>query len=266
MAKLRFRVEINKGGVGVSMSKLASVTAEIEKFLQMLVSDIAIEDTTGKWIAKDFDNNSVDFTSEYVGLVTIPDEHKFNEAVEYITADVIAYDEKPAKIGIGTILQYANIAKTFDADEAIRFGLYNGRGDNISLFRSLSKQHALEIQQALKLDDKIQYLGGIQGVIHSIITERKKGAKTSFRIRELYSDNLVTCYYNKNQYNEVVSVLEKQGAVVHIQGWITASRAAHKTLYMEVEKIEPAVEYRNGDLDKFIGLWVDKSGDSEKAN
>ena len=266
MAKLRFRVEINKGGVGVSMSKLASVTAEIEKFLQMLVSDIAIEDTSGKWIAKDFDNNSVDFTSEYVGIVTVPDEHKFNEAVAYVTAEDIAFDNKPAKIAIGTILQYSNIAKTFDADEAIRFGIYNGHGDTVSLYRNLSKQHSLEIQQILKVDDKIQYLGGIQGVIHSIITEGKKGKKTSFKIRELYSDNLITCYYNKSQYNEIVSVLKKRGAIVHVEGWITVSRAERKMLGLDIERIEPAVEYLEGDLDKFIGLWADTSDNPDGSD
>lgn len=266
MAKLRFRVEINKGGVGVSMSKLASVTAEIEKFLQMLVADIVIEDTNGKWIAKDFDNNSVDFTSEYVGLVTIPDEHNFNEAVNYITAANISYDTKPAKIGVGTILQYSNIAKTFDADEAIRFGIYNGNGEDIQAYRSLSKQHALEIQQELKVDDRVQYLGAIQGIIHSIITE---GKRTSFKIRELYSDTLITCNYNKNQYNEIVSVLKRQGAIIHVEGWITASRTDRKTLWLDIERIEPAAEYRKGDLDKFIGLLADttdNSGDLDKAN
>ncbi len=256
MAKLRFRVEINKGGVGVSMSKLASITTETEKFLQMLVSDIVIEDTDGQWIAKDFDNNSVDFTSEYVGLVTTPDEHNFNEAANYITDEKIVFDNKPAKIKIATLLQYSYITKTFDADEAIRVGIFNGNGDKVEEYRSLSKQHGFEIQQNLQVDDKIEYLGSIQGIIHSVVTE---GKKTSFKIRELYSDNLIICYYNKNQYNDVVSVLEKQGAVIHIEGWVTGSRAEQKPLYMKVERIEPAIEYREGDLDKFIGIFSDIS-------
>lgn len=254
MAKLRFRVEINKGGVGVSMSKLASITTETEKFLQMLVSDIVIEDTSGQWIATDFDNNSVDYTSVYVGLTTVPDEHNFNEAVSYITAQKLDFEHKPAKIKPATVLQYSYITKTFDADEAINFGIFNGNGDKVKEYRSLSKQHALEIQQKLQIGDKIEYLGSIQGIIHSVITE---GKKTSFKIRELYSDNLITCFYSKSQYNDIVTVLKKQGAIIHIEGWITGSRLEQKPLYVKIERIESAIEYREGDLDKFIGIFSD---------
>jgi hypothetical protein len=100
----------------------------------------------------------------------------------------------------------------------------------------------------------MKYLGSIQGIIHSIITE---GKNTSFKIRELYSNNLIPCYYNKNQYNDIVAVLKTQGAVIHVQGWITGSQTEQRPLYVEIEKIEPAVEYREGDLDKFVGLYSD---------
>lgn len=264
MAKLRFRIELNKGGVGVSMSKLASITAETEKFLQMLVSDIVIEDINGQWIAKDFDNNSVDFNNEYVGVVTIPDELHFNEAVDFITAEEIDFNNKPAKIRSATLLQYSNIAKSIGADEAIVFGIFNGNGDGLKAYRSLSKQHASDIQQKLKSNDIIEYLGSIQGVIHSVITE---GNNTSFKIRGLYSGNLITCFYNKSQYNNIVSILKKQGATVHVQGWIKGSQAEQKPLYMQVDKIEPAVEYREGDLDTFIGVFSDVSDvNIEKQN
>jgi hypothetical protein len=255
MAKLRFRVELNKGGTGVTMAKLASVTQETEKFLQMLLLDIAVENRNGKWIAKDFENNSVDFNVEWVGFVETADERKFNNAVEVITSTQLNVAKLPSNIKRATVMQYSNIAKSIDEDEVLCVGLFDENENAVKEIRPLSKQHSIEIQQNLKVEDKLQYLGSIQGIIHSIITE---GKDTTFKLRELSSDELVVCNYNKTQYDAIVDALKKQGAVVHVQGWITASKLKQKRLFLDVEKIKPAVEYVDSDVDKFIGLLADK--------
>ncbi len=69
MARLRIRIELNRGGVGVPLHKLSSVVHEAQKFFQMVAQDVHIEKNQGEWLAFDFDNESLNFTAEYVGPV-----------------------------------------------------------------------------------------------------------------------------------------------------------------------------------------------------
>ena len=262
IARLRFRVELNPGGDGVSMAKLASVTQETEKFLKLLISDLAIEDQAGNWIAKDFDNNSVDYTSEYVGLINEIDSSNFDSALHYVTDENIDLDKLPVRIRPATIAQYSNIAYKIDNDEAITFGIFNGNG--IKVRRKLSKQTALQIQQQLKeADYSVEYLGTIQGVIHSQIFE---GKDESFRIRELYSENLIKCLYDKHQYSDIVGALKTKGAVVFVSGWVTAAKLQRQPNSIKVMRIEVAPEYVAGDVDKFIGLFGPSTPDGDREH
>ena len=43
MSRLRIRMELNRGGVGVPLHKLASVVDEAQKFFRMLGEDVRIE-------------------------------------------------------------------------------------------------------------------------------------------------------------------------------------------------------------------------------
>lgn len=261
-ARLRFRVELNPGGDGVSMAKLASVTLETEKFLKLLISDLGVEDQAGNWIAKDFDNNSVDYTSEYVGLVNQIDADNFDSALLYVTDENIDLTQLPVRIRPATIAQYSNIAQKIDNDEAVTFGIYNGRG--IREHRKLSKQTALQIQQQIKdADYPVEYLGTIQGVIHSQIFE---GKDESFRIRELYSENLIKCLYDKRQYSEIVSALKKKGAVVFVSGWVTATKLQRQPNSIKIARIEVAPDYVQGDVDRFIGLFASSTREENQES
>lgn len=261
MPKLRFRVEINKGGEGASMSKLAAITAQTEKFLLMLVQDVGVENPNGQWVAKDFDNNSVDYNAEWVGIVTPSDEVSFNAALNYVTSPDIDLGQRPPQIRPSTIFTYTSIAQAIDVDEAVHFGIFGNNGDG-SIFepRQLTKQHALDLQAELKVDDTVTYLGSIQGIVHSAVVE---GKERSFKLRALYSGELIKCDYELSQYDDLVEMLEKQEAVVHVEGWMTASHTTQKVLSVKVVKMERAADYENGDEDKFIGLLSNRSLDSD---
>ncbi len=69
MARLRVRMELNRGGVGVPLQKLAHVVDEAHKFFKMLGEDVHLGKDQGEWLGFDFDNKSLNFTAEYIGRV-----------------------------------------------------------------------------------------------------------------------------------------------------------------------------------------------------
>lgn len=250
MPTLRFRVEINKGGEGATMSKLVSITQETEKFLLMLVRDLGVK-PDGKWIAKEFVNASIEYNAEWVGSVSSADLEKFNASLRLITAPTVDFADFPTRIR-PALYQYAQIAKGIDEDESVSFGIFgtNGSSDQIVDRPVLSKQRSIQIEEALEVDDKIEYLGSIQGVIHSVVAEGKR----SFKIRELYSSLLIKCNYDDSLYDDVVSALTKASRVIHVEGWFSALKSTQKVVEVRVTRIEPAVQYKEGDVEAFVGL------------
>ena len=70
MSRLRVRIELNRGGVGVPLNKLASVVQQAQSFFRMLGDDVHIDQSQGDWLGFDFDHESLNFTAEFVGAVT----------------------------------------------------------------------------------------------------------------------------------------------------------------------------------------------------
>jgi hypothetical protein len=114
MSRLRIRVELNRGGVGVPLHKLASVVHESECFFQMLAEDVHIQKERGEWLAFDFDHESLNFTAEFVGPVTADQVGAFANAFGGSTS-----------LRRATIAQFTRIADAIGEDELIGFGLYH---------------------------------------------------------------------------------------------------------------------------------------------
>ncbi len=147
MARLRVRIELNRGGVGVPLHKLASVVQESQRFFQMLAQDVHIERERGEWLAFDFDHESLNFTAEYVGPVSAEQVRAFCAAFDGVTS-----------LRRATIAQFTRIADAIGEDELIGFGLYpNSHESEPSEWRCLSKRDALRIA------DEIQLLLGAAG-------------------------------------------------------------------------------------------------------
>jgi hypothetical protein len=248
MSSLRVKIEINKGGVGVSLHKLAQVSLEYEKFLRSFSRDQHLDLKEGDWVAKDFENNSVEFIAEYIGPVTPDVVKESNAALGYIMDEKNEFKDLSTKISRATILQYARIAKDIDSDEVVEFEVFDN-GDKPTP-HTLSKQRSIEIEQQLKEDDLIWYSTSIQGKIHSLYKEVEQ---PHFYIRELSSNELIKCFYKNEDYDKIALALKNRDAIVHAAGWITASRATRKPISMKIEKLETAVEYQEGDIEKFFG-------------
>ncbi|MGH9592153.1 MAG: hypothetical protein ACRD5L_03615, partial [Bryobacteraceae bacterium] len=141
MARLRIRIELNRGGVGVPLHKLASVVAEAQKFFRMLGSDIRIDQNGGEWLGFDFDHESLNFTAEFVGPVTAEQVSAFNAAFDGTTS-----------LSRATIAQFARITDAIEEDELIGFGLFlNGIANEPDEWRCLSRRDALRISDEIRL-------------------------------------------------------------------------------------------------------------------
>jgi hypothetical protein len=134
-------MELNRGGVGVPLHKLASVVDEAQKFFRMLGEDVHIGKDSGVWLGCDFDNKSLNFTAEYVGPIQPAQIREFYAAFDGVTL-----------LRRATIAQFARIADSIEEDELIGFGLYqDDQETEPSEWRSLSKREALRITEEIRL-------------------------------------------------------------------------------------------------------------------
>jgi hypothetical protein len=135
VSRLRIRIELSRGGVGVPLHKLASVISETQRFLTLLAEDVGIENGKGEWLGFDFDPASLDFTAEYIGPVKAEQVQAFNAAFEGTTS-----------LRRATIAQFARITESIREDEVVGFGLFTSdEGDQPSEWHCLSRRDALRI-------------------------------------------------------------------------------------------------------------------------
>jgi hypothetical protein len=141
MSRLRIRIELNRGGVGVPLHKLASVVDEAQKFFHMLAEDVQVDQSKGEWLGFDFDNESLNFTAEFVGPVTAEQVRAFHAAFDGTTS-----------LRRTTIAQFARITEAIEEDELIGFGLYlTDEGSEPTEWRCLSRRDALRIAEEIQL-------------------------------------------------------------------------------------------------------------------
>jgi len=140
MSRLRVRIELNRGGVGVPLEKLASVVQQAQSFFRMLGDDVHIDQSQGDWLGFDFDHESLNFTAEFVGPVTQEQVAAFHSAFDGTTP-----------LRRATIAQFARIADAIEEDEVIGFGLYLNEGDDPGEWRCLSRRDALRIAEEIQV-------------------------------------------------------------------------------------------------------------------
>lgn len=140
MSRLRVRIELNRGGVGVPLEKLASVVLQAQSFFRMLGDDVHIDQNQGEWLGFDFDHESLNFTAEFVGPVTQDQVSAFHSAFDGTTG-----------LRRATIAQFARIADAIEEDEVIGFGLYLNEGDDPAEWRCLSRRDALRITEEIRV-------------------------------------------------------------------------------------------------------------------
>jgi hypothetical protein len=140
MSRLRVRIELNRGGVGVPLNKLASVVQQAQSFFRMLGDDVHIDQSQGDWLGFDFDHESLNFTAEFVGAVSHEQVEAFHAAFDGTTP-----------LRRATIAQFARIADAIEEDEVIGFGLYLNESEDPAEWRCLSRRDALRIAEEIQV-------------------------------------------------------------------------------------------------------------------
>lgn len=256
MRILRVRVELNKGRKGIPMHKLASITDEIQKFFLRVGLDLGIPAPKEQWLAVKFGNGSVAYDAEYQGRV--PEESLREYYSELTKLPQLAHSPErvASRLSPSTILQFVRIAEPIDEDEEVRFGLYNNGVRKPTEWHSLTKSISRQIANTVASAEK--YRGVAQGIVHSWF---KEASPPYFNLRESVSGRIVKCFYEKNDYEHVVRLLQKKNAIVQIVGMITANLVDQRIEEVHAQKFAIAEELSDDDFEKFFGFAPDLTGD-----
>ena len=255
MAKLKIRIELNKGRVGIPLSKLVAIGAETEKFLKMICEDIGIASPT--WVAKDFENNSVDFDCECL-LEEDKMEHRGYTAIRLVVQGKRNDSEFGRIIRPATWRQFAEIVRPIDADETVGFGVYNGK-PKAEMF-SVPKERLHEESELSPLVGK--YYGEVQGIVHAFY---KGSDEPKLVIRELSSKALVDCFFdtkNKAMYQTAVQLLEDPNAVIFVEGEIEENRDTGIVNNVKVKDFRLAPKFNLVKFESGIGSFPNLTGEA----
>jgi hypothetical protein len=205
---LRIRIELNRGGVGVPLHKLASLVDEAQKFFHMLSEDVHIDKAKGEWLGFEFDHESLNFTAEFVGPVTDEQVRDFYAAFDGTTS-----------LRRSTIAQFAHIADAVGEDEMIGFGLYQSEDRaEPTEWRCLSRRDALRIA------DEIQVLLGASG--------------------EFEPESHLPAVSNSSPGARAFSDRRDRG--VDQSRWVEAVREVESNLSKRITQVESRVEEQSG--------------------
>ena len=226
-------MELNRGGVGVPLHKLASVVDEAQKFFRMLGEDVHIDNGSGVWLGCDFDSKSLNFTAEYVGPVEPAQIREFYAAFDGVTL-----------LRRATIAQFARIANSIDEDELIGFGLYqNDQESEPDEWRSLSKLEALRITEEIRL--LLDRAGGddVESRIPAAL-DSSAGATSVFRDRREHgglAERMTRLENEVNRHNEEIQSLRGNTANTekNLQNLLVAVDTFCDRASRQMEKLPP---------------------------
>jgi len=230
MARLRIRIELSRGGVGVPLHKLASVVNEAQKFFHMLAEDVHINQDRGEWLGFDFDNQSLNFTAEYVGAVTPAQVQAFYAAFDGTTA-----------LRRATIGQFARITEAIGEEELIGFGLYESEnGAEPSEWRCLSRRDALRIAEEIQV-----LMGGSTEQESHLPAVSDAGASLFGRAREEESglaERLTRVERKVEQHSTQIHDMRSQSAATEesFRNLLTAVEGFCDQAAHQIERISPA--------------------------
>jgi hypothetical protein len=225
---------------------MANITRETMSFLKMVCEDIGAEDVSDKWIALNFENNSVDFDCEIQSGIDVPTAKRGQSALRVIMDNGLP--EPGIFIRPATRIQYSHIASLIDADEVVRFGIYSNGSQRPDVWYELDKSRAEQI--ADEIPQTAIYHGQIQGIVHALY---KEVVHPKLVVRELSSKVLVDCYFKWEMYHAAVDVLQDKDAVVFVEGQVTENMAVGQVESIEVTDFRLAPEFDLNKFDSFIG-------------
>jgi hypothetical protein len=242
MSVLRLRVELNKGRVGMPLSKLGQVCQETTSFLGLLCEDIGLPSPKDGWLAEQFENASVDFDLRHPEAVSEDLAALGRRALQMVLSNTFDDPMLGFTIRFETRQQYRRIGRALDVDEVARFGVYKDGESRPDTWFELHHADAPDV--ASGLIDRNVY-GEVQGTVNAFFKEH---SPPYLRIREFATGVLVNCYFQTEMYQAAVELLEDRNAVVFVEGWLKEDAATGHVREIRVEDFRPAPEF---DLDLY---------------
>jgi|GEM_PF-1262058 len=245
MATIKFRVEINRGRIGVPLRKASLVYEKLHKFLTSAIKDLAIEIDGDQWIAKEFGNGSLVYTIE--NEAPVGDRQKRTFDMEF--ARLIYLDAEKEKVNgkfsKGTVLDYSKIGEVIDPDELIRFGFFNKK-EEIDSWKELTKHKCSGLASALTV--RREYVGAVFGQIHAL-----NKTNSYVTLQQADTGDLVKCFYQDSMYGNVVKALEDKDAYVHFGGLVGANLITGKVENVRAEMLRTMRKFSGEQMRGFLG-------------
>lgn len=249
MAEVKLKIYLNKGREGIPTQKLPEFTKEVDKFLRMFCNDLQIEKP--EWIAEEFKNGSFIYSNRLASPVPGDKAVQAIKALEQITNP----KTKAATLNYGirnqTYGQFAKIAAPADKDETIGFGVYTEKGTFSK--RILSKKRAAVIETQIK--QRINKYCGYRGTISAFYPGSNK-----IHITDKATNQVVNCIFTSQMYPRIIKALNRQNAVVNVEGWLR-QELSDDSAYLHIKDLIEMPTYQDGDLEKFFGCDPYFTGD-----
>jgi hypothetical protein len=246
MARIKIRIELNRGREGILPRKLIAHTERLEEFLKSLANDLNVPREKNEWLAKDFENGSCLYTLELQAVENAAKVAEFNSRFRGLTSYSPESDTPPTGVSELTLLKYSDLRESLDVDEPIRFGIYEGEDKPDWITGSRTQMQ--EVADSTNV--RAEYIGSVMGIVH----ELNKGANPPYiKVRDLVSGDLIRCDYQNKDYDHVVALVKKRDAVVNVYGLITVNRLTKRVELVKATLFELAPTFSKSDYEAFFG-------------
>lgn len=266
MARLRIKLELNPGGDGIRLDKLASISGELEKFLRSLANDCGVSSNTGEWVARGFYEGSMGAIVEHIGAVEPIAAEKFNKGIRQFASFRQDRDKFNGDFTEPTYRSFVAIGTRLDTDEAVKIGLYDEADDDEvsatdepDAWESIAKRTTIEVEEAVL--KPVVYEGSIQGTLGTWYKE-----SDFIYVRDTVFGALVKCTYKADMYDMIYRFYKDKRAVVHVTGRVTSDRLNGEPKEIAVQKIERFDKLSDDDFDSIFGAAPDLIGDESAAD
>lgn len=250
MSRLKVQLELNPGGDGIRLDKLAGLASELEKFLRNLANDCGVSVEPGDWVARQFYNSSVGALIEYVGTVDPVITSKFNIGIKRFATFDIEKDSFAGEYSEATIRQFVEIGTKLDTDEVVRLGVISpsvavGDAAGPVEWQNIAKRTTLDVEEATLRP--IFYIGSIQGRLGTWFKE-----SDFIYVRDIVTGTSVKCTYKSGMYDQIYKCYKDRQAVIHISGRIKSDRLSGHPKEMAVTQIQRFDKLSD---EEFVGLF-----------
>lgn len=251
MAILKLQFKLNPGREGIALGKLSKQTENIEMFLRSLASDLGVDDSGKLWLAKEFENGSLIYTSEYQANVNNGLVYEFNDKVYDLVRFRPSEDTRTPSVSPATVERFSRLRDGLDPDEKIGIGIFNAESSEVE-WNYLNRLELEEIGNAIETETT--YVGAVIGQTH----EWNKGATPPYiYIREILSGELVKCVYKDDDYPKVAKLFQNKNSVVNVYGTVKLNRITQKHEITSATDFDIAPDFTDEDYEKFFGCDPD---------